>query len=454
MATVNKRGNKYRIRVYMGYDTAGRQIERTKTWTAPPEWSEKRAMKEAQRQAVHFEEEVKNGLLKTNMKFAEFSEYWLKMYAEDHLRPKTVFEYRKLLANINLSIGHLPLDKITPIHLLEFYNRLSETTNGNTSYYCQIDIKAELQNRHCTQADFAEICGISLTTLQSAMQGKAISHKSSELICDGLNKKFEVCFRPVKAVKKISSNTIRHYHRLISSILGYAVRWQYIPYNPCSRITPPKTEDSDISYLDDEQAKRLLILLQSEAGYYRRAIAITLMTGLRRGELLGLEWGDVNWKEHTIMIRRTSQYLPGKGVFTDTTKNKSSQRLIHIPQAIITVLIEQKQWQEREAERLGDLWQDSNRIITNEIGMPMYPDSLTHWFEEFIKRNDLPKIHLHSLRHTYATLCIANNVPLTTVAAQLGHATVATTANIYAHAVKSSQIMAANKIGQIFEDIL
>lgn len=452
--TVKKVGNKYRIRVYMGYDTSGKQIERTKTWSPPPEWSEKRAAKEAQRQAMLFEDEVRNGLSKKSMKFADFSEYWIKMYAEDHLKVKTVYEYKKLLKKVNLAIGHLPINKITPIHLLEFYNKLANTDSENTPYCCLIDIREELRNRHITQADFAKSCGISLSTLQSAMQGKSISRNSSECICNGLGKRFEECFRPVNAVKKVSTDMIRHYHRVVSSIMGYAVQWQYISYNPCSKIAPAKNEDAEISFLDDEQSKRLLILLREEPGYYRRAIVITLLTGLRRGELLGLEWDDVNWKEHIITIRRTSQYLPGKGLFTDTPKNKSSQRLVYISEEVINILIEQRQWQEREADRLGDRWNGSDRIITNKYGRPMYPDSLSHWFGKFIKRTDLPKIHVHSLRHTYATLFIANNVPLTTVAAQLGHATVATTANIYAHAIKSSQILAANKIGQIFEDIL
>ena len=84
----------------------------------------------------------------------------------------------------------------------------------------------------------------------------------------------------------------------------------------------------------------------------------------------------------------------------------------------------------------------------------MHPDRLTRWFAKFIQRTDLPPVHIHSLRHTYATLCIAQGVPITAVAAQLGHANVATTATIYAHAIKSAQIAAADKIGGLFQDIV
>ncbi len=452
MATINKRGNKYRIRVYLGYDITGKQIERTKTWSAPMEWSEKRALKEVQRQAMIFEEEVKNGWTSGNMRFSEFSEYWLGMYAEGHLKPKTVFEYKKLLSTVNAKIGHLPLNKITPICLLEFYNGLSHADKKSISYTCVIDLKAWMRENHIAQSTFAKKSGISLTTLRSAMQGKKISQSSAEKISTVLHQDVQACFGSDK--KKISPNTIRHYHRLISSILGYAVKWQYIAYNPCSRVAPPKTESPSITYLDDEEAKRLLLLLRHEPGIYRRAITLTLLTGLRRGELLGLEWDDVNWEEKTITIQRTSQYIPGKGIFTDTPKNKSSKRIVHVSPEVIKILIEQRQWQERQSKRLGEKWNTSNRIVTNENGGTPYPDSLTHWFAEFVKKNDLPKINIHSLRHTYATLCIANDVPLTTVSAQMGHTTVGTTANIYAHAIKSSQIMAANKIGKMFEEII
>lgn len=84
----------------------------------------------------------------------------------------------------------------------------------------------------------------------------------------------------------------------------------------------------------------------------------------------------------------------------------------------------------------------------------MHPDRVTHWFGKFIKRTDLPPIHVHSLRHTYATLCIANGVPITAVAAQLGHANVAITAKIYAHAIKAAQIAAADKVGGLFASII
>lgn len=455
MATITKRGKSYRIRTYAGYDLEGRQIERTKTWTPPSGWSEKRAYKEAQRQAVIFEEQVRCGqVVNGKIKFADFAQLWFERYADQQLRPRTVARYRELLVKINLFIGHIPLEKVQPSQILDFYRSLKDSEPISATYLCIIDLKKFLKDRGISQACFSKMIDVSLTTLSTAWHRKPVLRRSAEKISIGLDMPLETCFRPSNPKDSLSPSTIHHYHSLVSKILADAVNWQYIPYNPCARITPPKAESPDIAYLDDKQAQHLVELLRKEPGYYRRAALLLLLTGMRRGELLGLEWQDIDWKNKTMYIVRTSQYLPPKGVFTDSTKNKASKRIIYIADQVLDVLRDQLLWQQNQANTLGDAWGGSPRVITSPEGLPMHPDRLSRWFSKFIKRTDLPPIHLHSLRHTYATLCIAKGVPITAVAAQLGHANVATTTTIYAHAIKSAQLAAADKVGGLFADIL
>lgn len=455
MATVKKRGKSYLLRVYAGYDATGKQIEKTKTWTPPVEWSEKRAEKEARHQAELFEEKIRNGeVANGNIKFSDFAELWFARYAECRLRPRTIARYRELLAVINPAIGHITLEKIRPAHLLEFYEALKDTEPKNAAYCCRIDLKKRLQKMGITKAAFSEQIKVSLTTLSTAFHKQGIKKSSALRICSGLEESLDNCFQPLEPEKTLSPATIKHYHHLLSDILGAAVKWQYITYNPCTRVEPPKAVPPKIEYLDDEQSKHLLELLKQEPGFYRRAATLLLLTGMRRGELLGLEWQDVDWNNKTVHIERTSQYLPKRGVFTDTTKNEASNRFLKISPLVIGVLQEQIFWQQLQRKRLGDKWIYSNRIITSEDGRPMHPDRLTRWFSKFIKKTDLPHIHLHGLRHTYATLCIANGAPITGVSAQLGHANVATTTTIYAHSIKSAEIAAANKIDKLFEGIL
>lgn len=455
MATIRKRSGAYQFRCSVGYDCTGKQIVRTKTWRPPPGWSEKKADREAQDQAAIWEKQVLQGEIGSGkIKFSTFAAKWLSDYAEANLRPRTVARYRELLKRIEPAIGHLALEAIRPDHLLAFYKALSTEKKRSSSYISTIGLKGQIKDKGYTQTAFGRAFDISQTTLFVAAKGQAISRRSAEKISQGLGAALDEIFRPENVHTELSGTTIQHYHRLISSILSAAVEWQYIPYNPCSRVAPPKKEPASISYLDDLQAQRFLRLLSQEPGYYRRAAALLLLTGLRRGELLGLEWQDVHWETQTLRISRTAQYLPGRGVYTDFTKNTSSQRVILFSREARAVLLEQYFWQQSQAQQLGAAWQGSGRVITTPEGAVMSPDRLTHWFEKFIRTTDLPPIHLHSLRHTYATLCIAQGVPLTAVAAQLGHATVATTATIYAHAIQSAQLAAADKIGGLFSQMI
>ena len=137
-------------------------------------------------------------------------------------------------------------------------------------------------------------------------------------------------FEPVDGDAALSSNTISHYHKMLSSMLGAAVKWQLIYDNPCLRVDPPKVEHSEAHYLDEVQAAHLLDLLDDEPIVYRTMITLLLHTGLRRGELCGLEWDDINFELSLLDVQRTSLYLPEKGVFVDETKNSTSRRVLKL----------------------------------------------------------------------------------------------------------------------------
>ena len=201
--------------------------------------------------------------------------------------------------------------------------------------------------------------------------------------------------------------------------------------------------------LDVDQAIHMVELLDGVPIYYRTAIIVLLFTGMRRGELLGLEWPDINFSKNTISITKTSLYLPGMGLFDDETKNSSSDRVIKAPKTVMKALFDLHHWQMEQQFLLENQWEGSGKVITTADGAPMRPDTLSNWFRTFIDGTDLPPIHLHSLRHTNATLSIANGIAVTTVAGQLGHADANTTTKIYAHAIKSAQAEAADMMDDL-----
>lgn len=248
--------------------------------------------------------------------------------------------------------------------------------------------------------------------------------------------------------------SVLSYHRTLSSVLAHAVKWGYISTNPANTAERPALGRREARYLEERDAKHLLELLQSEHIRWRALISFDLLSGLRRGELLGLRWQDVDMDAHVIIIRQTSNYLPGKGVYVSTPKTDDSARTLRISTAAVSLLPEYKRWQDAQRKNLGDAWEDKDgRVFTNELGAPIFPDSVTQWFSKFIARSGMPKITVHSLRHTYASLMIADEVPLVVVSKQLGHSQTSTTANIYSHLIASAQAKAMQTFDR-FNDVL
>lgn len=228
--------------------------------------------------------------------------------------------------------------------------------------------------------------------------------------------------------------------------MGYAVKNELIDRNPCN-VAAPKKPASHIQYLDDEQARRFLAALEDEPLEDRVLFTLALLTGYRRGELLGLEWPDVDFESGVVTIRRTSQYTKEKGVYTDTPKTASSARSTKISPSLVELLRRYKLEQATARLGRGDLWAsewiDHPRLFTNLDGTPMQPTTTEKRLKAILERAGLPPVSLHSLRHTNATLLISGGVDVRTVAARLGHSQTSTTLNIYAETIRSAEAAAA-----------
>lgn len=158
---------------------------------------------------------------------------------------------------------------------------------------------------------------------------------------------------------------------------------------------------------------------------------------MRRGEICGLEWKDINLENNMLSIVRSSQYLHGIGIYTKEPKTESSKRAIKLSNSAITMLKDFKMWQLGQRKLMGDNWIDTDRIFTKANGQPIHPDTVSGWFRDFVKRNNLPSICVHSIRHTNITLLISAGIPIPTVSKRAGHANPGITTMLYSHAIKS-----------------
>lgn len=455
MANITKRGNSYSIRVSAGYDSSGRQIFKTKTWKIPTGMSEKRAEKEAQHEAALFEEKVRLGQVADGkaMKFSDYAEKWFSEYAATQLRPRTIDGYKRLMDRIMPELGHLYIDKIRPAHLSAFYKKLSVTTKAST-YECALDLRGHLKSAGLTMTAFCKKTGCTMGAVKSAASGLCVNVHNAEQIARAIKMDFDEVFTPSGEPETLSATTVGKYHRVLSSMFETAVQWGLIVSNPCERVAPPKVKKSrkeEAQYLTAEQAIEMLSLLEKEPEQYQNAITLLLFTGMRRGELLGLEWSDYDQENGLLSINKTVQYLPDIGIYEDDTKNATSCRVIKLSNHASLALQRQYKWQLEQRLKVGSMWGGTKKIFCTPMGNQIHPDTLSGWFRDFISRTDLPPIHLHSLRHTQATLLISNGSAVTTVAGYLGHANANTTTKIYAHAIQAAQAAAADMMDDILK---
>ena len=449
MASIEKRSNgSYRITVSCGYLPNGKKDRRHKSIKLPDGLTERQKEKEIQKQAVLFEQQVASGTYLDGEKitFAEFSERWMSEYAEKHLAPKTVFEYKNQLTSRLLpAIGHIKLCKLQPTHLIELYNNLGEAgMRADTKYLLKLEYMEILSRER------KAITVVSESTLRSISRGRPTTKVIASRISDHCNISIGEMFAPKEADGKLSSNSINHYHRLISSIMTAAVQWQVIPSNPCERVKPPKIERKEARHYDDAEAAKMFELLECEPIKYQAAIYIAVFGGLRLGETTAIEWADVNFEKNIIKIDKASQYVPDKGSFDGSPKTDKSRREVALPEIAMNKLRLHKNEQDQHRIKMGNLWNHHDKVFTQVDGKPMFKDTPSKWFSKWLKKNDMPELVFHGLRHTHASLLIAEGVDVATVSRRLGHASIATTISVYTHPIQRKDIEAADKLGELF----
>ena len=413
MGTIEKRGKgSWRIGVQVLTPGGWKWVR--ETIHIDPLLSDAKQRKEAEKALARLEVEIENGT-KTPQGLAytvrSWSEVWMEKEIKPNASPVTYSNYRYLLdSRILPLIGDVPLASLTPVMLTEWLAQVRESPRKSTR-----------------------------------MKDEQLAHKrspSQQLI-------------PEKETKKpLSNKTIAHYHSCMDAMLGAAVRLDVLKSNPMDKVTKPTVKKKRVKFLTEEQALELLRCLRDEPNMcYRAALLLALLCGLRLGEVGELKLSDIDWKKGTIDISRALKYTALRGGFVDDPKTEAGQRIITLPVGMMVVLEETKKYQEECRQLVPHLWKGQGWIVHGWDGRQLHHDTPSKWFRRFADAHGFYGVTFHHLRHTHATLLLANNIDVVAVAYRMGHSDPAVTLRVYAHALARRDVDAAHTFDRLFADV-
>jgi integrase len=329
----------------------------------------------------------------TKMTLAAYLHHWLAADIDRRVAARTAARHRGIIEkNIIPRLGHVPMRKLTAVHVEAF--------------------EGELQR-----------------------EGWVKRRRQPKKVEDA---------EPAQAEKRgLSAQTVQHVHRTLSQALSHAVRLGVLLKNPAAQVKPPRPERREIKILGKDEIGAVLRAAQGTPLYLPVLVAVT--TGLRRGELLGLRWSDLDLKAGTLTVNQSLERIKGKVTFK-APKTKTSRRSITLPAVTVQALQEYRAAQAGERLKLGLGRDPRGLVFTRADGEPLDADSMTKAFGRLVVAADVTRITLHGLRHTHISHLLMGGVHVKVVSERAGHANVNITLSVYAAYIPSMQADAALRV--------
>lgn len=421
MASIKERNGSYQITVSCGRDIYGKKLIETTTFTPDSGLTPKKRQKAVEEFARQFEADVKNGIAMDGRKITlkEFADRWLEEYAAQKLQPGTVEKYRaELYDKILPVIGHLKLSELRPAILNATFiamTRDGARKDGKPGGYSRATIKK-------TQDVLSSL-------LRTAVEWEIIEKNPMD---------------KVRTVGECAADKVEFFTpEQASAFLGYIEQ----PYTVKTK-GHHRTDDTGIAYTVGDYERTKVIPEQ-----IRVLFNLAIYGGLRKGELLALEWSDIDFDNDTVTVSKAVSVVAGEQI-TKEPKTKTSRRTVTIPHFLTQRIKALRHDRLKYQLSIGDYWQGADWLFIQENGKQMSYSTPYSAFKDTISRfntgkrvdQQLPAIPFHGLRHTSATLLIASKQDVRTVSSRLGHAQASTTMNIYAHALQETDRKAVNAL--------
>lgn len=254
----------------------------------------------------------------------------------------------------------------------------------------------------------------------------------------------------------LSENTLKKIYVLLNQCLDKAVRQHLINENPCNSVEPPVPEEKEVVSMDKKDLKKLLDVAKNESYFLYSYILFAVLTGMRKSEMLGLEWEDVNLKRGFVSVKKRVVAKKNEGaIHEDGVKNNSSKRIVKLNERLIEVLNKLKEKQEEFKSKLGNKYKKELKkdfVFCRPDGDKYYPTTVNHKVKKLYRKANLSDdYNVHTLRHTFATLSLGINTHPKIVADILGHSTISTTLDLYSHVDLEMQENAVESLSDVLE---
>lgn len=256
---------------------------------------------------------------------------------------------------------------------------------------------------------------------------------------------------PQDGKKPLSGQTLRHHYSVLRQSLNFALQLQLLAVNPVLSVAPPRAQRPEREVLDENQTALLLEKAKGTELYV--PICIAAFTGLRRSEVLGLKWCDLDWDNQTLQVVRTLQKSKD-GFIWGEPKSRASRRTIVMSESLVDVLKEHRRAQNERRIGLGAHYQDQDLICSRQHGEPWEPSRFSTLIHGLVTGLDLPKITFHGLRHGHCTHLLKAGQPLKVVSARAGHSTISITGDLYGHILEGQDRAAANALEEVMKNAL
>jgi integrase len=252
----------------------------------------------------------------------------------------------------------------------------------------------------------------------------------------------------------LAPNTLYSTHNIFSCVMNDAKKWGYLVSNPLERVEAPRREKKEMRFLTVEEAATLIATAEEHRMW--ALIVVALATGMRRGELMGVKWNDVDFEARTLIVRRTVLYYTMDSVTKyriHEPKTASGRRTIHLPEFAIEALKKHRIEQIEARMQVGASWAGLDLVFCNKVGSYWYPNVLLDAFHQLTEQAGLGHLRFHDLRHSAATILLTMGVPVKVVQEILGHSSADITYRVYAHATGGMHQEAMEEYNELFKAV-